>query len=177
MARDRYIITDTSKPHFLTCTVVQWLPLFTNRTIVQILLDSFLYMQRHEQMIIYAYVILENHLHLIAQSDQLARLMGRYKSFTARKIIDHLKQKNAYDSLQMLNFYKLRHKADREHQLWQEGSHPICIGNHKIMRQKVTYIHNNPVKRGYIDDPIHWRYSSARNYAGLSGLIDVQTEW
>jgi len=45
------------------------------------------------------------------------------------------------------------------------------------MIQKVEYTHYNPVKRGYIDDPIHWRYSSARDYAGLSGLIDVTTEW
>ena len=35
----------------------------------------------------------------------------------------------------------------------------------------------HPVRRGYVDDPLHWRYSSARNYAGLAGLIPVQTDW
>jgi hypothetical protein len=46
-----------------------------------------------------------------------------------------------------------------------------------MMRQKLEYIHNNPVKRGYVDDPKHWRYSSARNYAGTPGLIEVATMW
>ncbi len=45
------------------------------------------------------------------------------------------------------------------------------------MRQKLDYMHFNPVERGYVDDPIHWRYSSARNYAGIEGLLDVTTEW
>ena len=45
------------------------------------------------------------------------------------------------------------------------------------MRQKLDYMHANPLRRGYVDDPVHWRYTSARNYAGLPGLIDVTTDW
>jgi len=45
------------------------------------------------------------------------------------------------------------------------------------MRQKIEYIHQNPVKRGYVDDALHWRYSSARNYAGLDGVLEVCTSW
>ena len=59
----------------------------------------------------------------------------------------------------------------------QEGSHPKLIQNEEMMRQKLDYMHFNPVERGYIDDPIYWRYSSARNYAGLKGLLDITTEW
>jgi len=46
-----------------------------------------------------------------------------------------------------------------------------------MIEQKIAYIHDNPVKRGYVDDPRHWRYSSARNYAGESGLIEVAVDW
>jgi len=46
-----------------------------------------------------------------------------------------------------------------------------------MMKQKLEYIHNNPVERGYVDDPLHWRYSRARNYAGQPGLVDVVTDW
>jgi hypothetical protein len=42
------------------------------------------------------------------------------------------------------------------------------------MWQKLEYTHMNPVKRGYVDEAIHWRYSSARNYAGL---LTVTTGW
>ena len=45
------------------------------------------------------------------------------------------------------------------------------------MRQKLDYIRHNPVKRGYVDQPEHWRYSSARNYAGQEGLIEVMRVW
>ena len=42
-----------------------------------------------------------------------------------------------------------------------------------IMREKLNYIHQNPVKRGYVDKAEHWRLSSARNYEGQAGVIDV----
>jgi putative transposase len=46
-----------------------------------------------------------------------------------------------------------------------------------MMLQKLEYIHYNPVKRGYVDEPTDWRSSSARNYAGRPGLIEVVTDW
>ena len=76
-----------------------------------------------------------------------------------------------------MNYYKLRHKTDRDYQLWQEGTHPEFIQGEVMMRQKIEYIHYNPVKHGYVDEPIHWRYSSVRNYVGQMGLLEVQTEW
>jgi steroid 5-alpha reductase family enzyme len=47
------------------------------------------------------------------------------------------------------------------------------IASEAMLRQKVEYIHQNPVKRGYVDDPAHWRYSSYRNYLGEAGLLPV----
>jgi putative transposase len=79
--------------------------------------------------------------------------------------------------LEQLRYFKLRHKVDQRYQLWQEGSHPKEIGSDEMLVQKLEYAHNNPVKRGYVDDPLHWRYSSARNYARQRGLIDVCTDW
>jgi len=61
--------------------------------------------------------------------------------------------------------------------LLQEGSHPELIQGEKMMRQKLEYMHYNPVKRGYVDDPAHWRYSSARNYAGQDSLLKICMEW
>ena len=125
----------------------------------------------------FAYVLLENHGHLIASAADLSREIANFKSFTARRIIDYLKEKQAEHILQQLAENRLPHKKDRAYQLWQEGSHPQMIQGEVMMRQKIEYIHNNPVKRGYVDEPTHWRYSSARNYAGEKGLITVQTDW
>jgi len=56
---------------------------------------------------------------------------------------------------------------------WQESVHPELIQDEEMMRQKIEYIHRNPVKRGYVDQAEHWRYLSARNYQDMDGLIEI----
>jgi REP-associated tyrosine transposase len=177
MSRTRYRIFETEYPYFLTCTVVGWMAVFTRPETVKIVLDSWRFLQDHGRLKVYGYVILENHLHFIASSDDLGRQVGDFKSFTARQIIDLLERANARTILSQLKYWKAAHKTDRTYQLWQEGSHPQQMQNGDMMRQKLEYMHNNSVRRGYVDEAIHWRYSSARNYAGLEGLFPVITDW
>jgi REP element-mobilizing transposase RayT len=177
MARSRYKIFEDQYPHFFTSTIVNWIPIFGSRPIAQIILDSLQFLQDNDRLIVHAYVIMENHLHIIASSENLSKEIGNFRSFTARKIIDFLNERNAKNVLKQLAYYKLRHKKDRDYQLWQEGTHPQRVHDLAMMQQKIEYIHNNPVKRGYVDDPIHWRYSSARNYAGQPGLLNVDMGW
>ena len=179
MGRSRYQIFENNAPHFLTSTIVNWIPLFTRPQTVKIIIDAFTYQQQHRDVKIYGYVILENHLHLIAQSDNLKKEIHSFKSYTAKLLILYLQQQQVKRILKQLEFYKKRHKTDRQYQVWEEGSHPQLIQNEEILKQKLDYIHNNPVKRGYVDDPVHWRYSSARNYANKEeeGLLPVFTEW
>ena len=160
----------------MTCTVLHWVPVFTRTETVEILLDSLRHLST-EGLKIYAYVILENHMHIIAQSADLRHDVGRFKSYTAKQILAYLKENQVKTVLDQLAFYKKAHKNDRGYQFWQEGVHPEWIQSDEMMRQKIEYIHNNPVTRGYVDEPEHWRYSSARNYAGLEGLLEVSTEW
>ncbi|CAG0990343.1 hypothetical protein ANRL3_02731 [Anaerolineae bacterium] len=173
MGRSRYVITEPSKPHFLTCTVLEWLPVFTRPATVQILLDSWTYLRENDGLRLYGYVVLENHLHFVAQAPRLDLCVKRFKSFTARKIIDYLEENRVKQILERLCFSKLAHKEDREHQFWQEGSHAELILDEAMMRERLDYIHFNPVKRGYVDKPEDWRYSSARNYAGQDGLTPI----
>jgi len=177
MTKSRYKIGETIYPHFLTCTVVGWLPVFSRSEAVRLILDSWRFLQEKQRLVICGFVILENHLHLIASAHDLAKEIGDFKSFTARQIIDLLQEHKEQTLLDQLRHEKARHKTDREYQLWQEGSHPQIIQNEAMLRQKLEYIHFNPVKRGYVDDPMHWRYSSARNYAGQVGLLPVTTDW
>jgi REP element-mobilizing transposase RayT len=175
MARSRYVIQEPDKPHFLTCTVVEWLPVFTRPDSVQILLDSWVYQRAQSGLRLFGYVILENHLHFVAQAPRLDKCLSNFKSFTAARLIDLLKQHKAEQLLARLRLAKLAHKNDREHQFWQEGSHAEMVFNEPVMREKLEYIHQNPVKRGYVDQPEHWRYSSARHYLGQSGLIEIDS--
>jgi len=63
------------------------------------------------------------------------------------------------------------------YQVWQEGSHPEETQGEEMMWEKIEYIHNNAVARGYVDDPLDWRHSSARNYAAQPGVFPVCTDW
>jgi putative transposase len=176
MGRSRYKITEPTQPHFITVTVLHWIPLFTRPDTVNIILSSLQHLMK-EGLTVYAYVILENHMHLVVQSPQLDKDIARFKSHTARQLLNYLTDKNVKTILDQLAFYKKAHKVDRMYQLWQEGVHPELIQGEKMMRQKIDYIHHNPVKRVYVDDAEHWRYSSARNYAGKVGLLDINHIW
>ncbi|QIZ73474.1 REP-associated tyrosine transposase [Oxynema aestuarii] len=172
MARSRYHVLET-RPHFVTCTVVNWLPLFSQIEIAQIILDSLQFMQDNRRLDLYGYVIMENHLHLLVSAANLSKEMGNFKSFTARSIINWLQKNNFHQLLKQLKIYKLQYKTEQEYQVWQEGFHPQAIFSDEVFRQKLEYIHNNPLRRGYVDHPAHWRYSSYRNYIGEPGVLSL----
>jgi putative transposase len=177
MGRSRYRIHEPEAAHFLTCTIIDWIPVFTRPDTAQIILDSLAFLQRERGLRLYGYVILENHIHWIAQAENLAKEVHSFKSYTAKMLVRYFEAQGIERILKKFAFHKKRHKEDREHQIWEEGSHPQLLQNLDMLRQKLEYIHRNPVKRGYVDDPVHWRYSSARNYAGQPGLIEVFTDW
>jgi len=155
MGRSRYKIYEPTHPHFVTCTILNWLPIFTRKESVDILIQSLKHLQKEENLKLYAYVFLENHIHLIVQSDDIGRSMRHFKSFTAKELLKLLQRERTY-------------------QLWQEGYQPKLIQTDGMMINKIKYIHHNPVKRGYVNDAIHWRYSSARDYEGIDGIIEVE---
>ena len=58
-------------------------------------------------------------------------------------------------------------------QLWQQDNHPIELFDRKILHQKLDYLHYNPVVTGIVEKPEDYLHSSARDYYGLPGLIDI----
>lgn len=173
MSRTRYKIYGTEYPYLITSSIVYGLPVFSFPAISEIILNSFLYLQEKRDTSIYSYVIMENHIHFIAQSDLLAGNIRDFKSYTARKSINYLRENGHSIWLRKLEEQKASYKSDRSYQFWQEGYHPKQIIGDSMMIQKIGYIHSNPVKRGYVDKAEHWRYSSARNYIGDEGLIPI----
>ena len=122
-------------------------------------------------------MILENHLHIVAQSDDIGQSMAKFKRHTARELIRLLQRENVKTILDQLSFYKKAHKTDRDYQVWQEGIQPKHIQTDAMMISKIKYIHHNPVKRGYVDEASHWRYSSARDYEEIDGLLEIERFW
>jgi REP element-mobilizing transposase RayT len=127
MGRSRYKIYESTHPHFFTCTILNWLPIFTRQDSVDIVLDSLKHIQREENLKLYAYVILENHIHLVASSEDIAKSMRHFKSFTAKEILKLLQKESVTTILDQLAFYKKAHKTTTTYQIWQEGSQPKLI--------------------------------------------------
>lgn len=172
MGRSRYQIL-RNKPHFITCTVVNSTPLFGKAELAQIILNSLSFLQHQQRLTLYGYVIMENHIHLIASAANLSKEIGNFKSLTAQSILNLLQENQSSHLLNQLKFSKLKHKTDQEYQVWQEGFHPQAILNEETFRQKLEYLHNNPVKHGYVDERVYWRYSSSRNFMEQPGLLQV----
>ncbi len=177
MGRSRYKIYEPTHPHFVTCTILHWLPIFTRIQSAQIIFDTIEFLQNKDNLKIYAYVILENHLHMVLSSDDLHKTMQSFKQYTAKQILKLLKQENAKTILDQLMFYKKANHTNKTYQVWEEGYQPKLIQDDKTMVQKINYIHQNPVKRGYVDEAWHWRYSSARDYEDMLGLVEVERFW
>lgn len=122
-----------------------------------------------------------NHVHLIVKrrgAFKLEEIFGDIKKFTSVKIIAEIKT-HPLESRKdfMLKYFKERGHANPQnenHQFWQHGNHPIELDNNIIMDQKLDYIHNNPVRAGFVMEPHHWKYSSADDYAGIEGYVAIE---
>ena len=173
MGRSRYKIYEPTHPHFITCTILHWIPIFTRTQTTEIIFNSLKFLQKEDNLVVYSYVILENHLHLIASSDDIGLSMKKFKSFTAKEILKYLQKENAKTILDQLAFYKKAHKTKAQYQLWQEGIAPKLIQSEKMMIDRINYIHNNPVKAGFVANPEDWIYSSARNYSSMDYVLEI----
>jgi REP element-mobilizing transposase RayT len=99
--------------------------------------------------------------------------MKEFKSFTARRIVDLLKENREMSLLEQLKAKKKSHKTDSEYQVWQEGFHPQQILSQEMFAQKIEYIHQNPVRANLVDNPEDWKYSSASNYLNGKGILYI----
>ncbi len=174
--RSRYLVHAPDLAHFVTATIVEWLPIFTTAACCDILVRSLAYCREHKALKIYAWVILDNHFHAILAAPDLSAPLRDIKSFTARQLLAQLQTERREWLLNQLRYYRAAHKPN-EYQLWQEGSHPQAIPSDEIMRQKLDYLHNNPVKRGWVATPEHWRYSSAHEWLGGAQAVLKCDPW
>jgi putative transposase len=162
--RSRYRVHDDTFAHFVTGTIVEWLPVFTTAALCEVLVESLRFCQQHKALRISAWVILDNHFHAILSAPNLSGVIADIKKYTARKIIEQFQAERREWLLNQLRYYCAAHKTGSEYQVWQEGSHPQAVRSEAMMLQKRDYIHLNPVRRGLVTAPEHWRYSSAHEW-------------
>ena len=162
--RSRYRIHEPRATYFITSTIVEWLPVFTTSSCCDILVDSLKHSREHRQLQIHAWVIMENHFHAILSGPELPATLGHLKRFTAHALLAQIRVEKRDWLVNQLAYFCAAHKKLQKHQVWQEGIHPQQIDTDEMMDQKMEYIHNNPVTRGLVVAPEHWRYSSAHEW-------------
>ncbi len=172
--RSTYKIYNPEGVYFITSTIVNWLPVFTSGPYYQILIDSIKFSQLEKELKLYAYVFLEDHFHLIVSAEKLSNVIGSIKGYTAKEIIRKLKDDKNEKLLEKFRKAKLSYKTKNEFQIWQESFHPQELLTENIIRQKVDYIHMNPVRRGLVKEPEDWKYSSAGFVTnGAEGILHL----
>lgn len=170
--RSRYRVNEPDAAHFVTATVVAWLPVFTKAVRCDIVVDSLKYCREHKGLRIHAWVILDNHLHAILSAPDLSRVLADFKRHTAKCLLEQFAVEGNEWLINQFEYFRARHKIESQHQIWQEGSHPQALVSDDMLIQKLEYLHNNPVKRGLVAAPEHWRYSSAHEQcSGVEPLL------
>ena len=166
--------------HYLTLTVVGWVDVFTRKTYRDFIVENLRYCQEQKDLGIYAWVLMSNHLHLIAsarESAKLSDILRDFKKFTGRKLLEmisnHPQESRKEWMLHYFSYQGRRNANNRNFQFWQRDNHPVHLISPKWILQKLDYIHNNPVVAGLVEEPQHYLYSSAMNYVCGKGLLEV----
>ncbi|ANE49494.1 REP-associated tyrosine transposase [Flavisolibacter tropicus] len=175
----KYKFRDNDQLYFVSFAVVDWIDLFIRTEYKDILLKSFQYCREHKGLELYAYCIMTSHVHLIigSQKEPMANIMRDLKRHTSEQLHKAIQQHPGESRkewmLQLLQQAGSQNSNNRGFQLWRQDNRPIELRDAHRLYQKLNYIHRNPVAAGFVEKEEDWLYSSARNYFGLKGLIEV----
>jgi putative transposase len=156
---------NTTSVYFCTSTILEWQCVFKSEKYAQVVIDSLNYCRKEKGLLLFGYVIMLNHMHCMASSQagfELSGIMRDFKRFTSTQICQLLEEDN--DRLLLDLFRKAGQAQGTKIKIWRDEFHPIAIISEKWFKEKLEYIHNNPVRKGFVLKPEDWKYSSARNW-------------
>jgi len=175
----KYKFRHQNQLHFVTFSVVNWIDLFIRNEYKDIMLDSWRHCQLKKGLEIYGWCIMSSHIHMIVgtHGDKLEHIMRDMKKHTSlalkEAIKNHPQESRREWMLWMMERAGKKNSQNLNFQLWQQDNHPIELFDHKILHQKLDYIHNNPVVADIVEKAEDYLYSSARSYRDLPGLIEI----
>jgi len=179
MSGDKYFITDQHNPYFLTLTVVHWIDLFSRKDYRDVIVESLNYCIKEKNIRVYSWVIMTNHVHLICQASppgSMSSFLRDFKKFTSKAIIKKMEEIHESRKEWLLDMFAFEaHRTGRAKyfKIWKDDNHAIDL-TVIDMDEKIEYIHLNPVRAGWVLCEDHYLYSSAIDYYGGEGLVDVQ---
>jgi len=160
-------ISRKTPAYYFTSVAHHHLPIFRTDKLKQVLCEAFNEARTNHKI----YVIMLDHVHMLAASEKsMSDTLRLVNGISARRIIQFLKENNFQSSLLKLRG-EMRERNHR-HSVWQHHSDSLEIFGEDTFRQKIEYIHQNPVRAGFVNDPLEYRFSSARQWAGRAIILD-----
>ena len=181
MSGDKYLIVDQHACYFLTFTVIRWIDIFTRREYRDIIIESLDYCIKNKGLTLYAWIIMSNHIHLVGEMNHpqtMSAFIRDFKKFTSRKInktIITINESRRDWLLELFSSAAEKTGRAKKSKIWKDDNHAIDLTNNDLdIMQRIDYLHENPVTAGWVDLPDHYLYSSAMDYHGRKGLIEVK---
>jgi len=177
---EKYKTAEKEKAYFATFTITEWVKVLQDHSGKMIIVDAIKYYQKQRGLVLYAFCIMPNHVHIIAQSngtETLSAVLRDLKKYTSKAITKKLEIENSDDGNKALSIFKTageKLKRITKYKVWQDGNRPKVLYSNKFIWQKLNYIHNNPVEAGLVESAENYLYSSARNYADMESVLDVE---
>ncbi len=182
MSGDKYLISDKAGCYFVTFTVIHWIDIFSRKEYRDIIVDSLNYCIDHKGLVVYAWVIMSNHIHLVitTKSDHgnISEIIRDLKNHTLKEITKEIQAIPESRKEWLLNAMSKEAKRIGRatyYKLWKDDNHAITIDGKIVgIKERINYIHDNPVRNGLVHEQWEYVYSSAKDYQGKKGLVKIE---
>lgn len=165
--------------YFISFATVFWIDVFVRRIYFDAIVENLNFCIKQKGMEVYAWCIMPSHIHLVFKStiQKPEELIRDFKSYTS-KVLIKLIEENIQESRKdwLLNSFKKAGSANannKVNQFWQQHNHPVELWSNDVIQQKIDYTHSNPVEAGFVENDYEYLYSSARDYCGIKGVVNV----
>jgi putative transposase len=176
----KYKFHDQSQIYFVSFATVNFIDVFTRDIYRFIIIDSLKYCIENKDLELYAWVIMTNHVHLIigTRGEPMENILRDLKKHTSKKIVASIAENQEESRKEwMIWMFERAGKKNPNNtniQFWQQHNQPIQLDTVIKIRQRLDYLHENPVTAGFVDKPEHWRFGSAIDYyTNNKGLIEI----
>jgi putative transposase len=159
------VYPETTPVCFITSTIVEWLDVFREERYFRLILDSLNFCRENKGLLLLGLVIMPNHIHLMVScrdGGDLAGIVRDFKRHSSTRIAEMLEQDK--NGLWLHVFRKAGEKQGCRIKVWKDDYRPVSIVSERWFRQKLNYMHANPVRKGFVLNPEDWKHSSARNW-------------
>jgi len=167
--------------YFITFNTVDWVDVFIRPVYKQVIVHTLNHFIDNKGLNLFAWCLMTNHLRLMAQAKDgfvISEIEKEFKTFTTNKILEALdtepETRRDWMMKRFENFGNI-FGLNKKFQVWENTNNPAFIDMRKTdqLIDHISFIHENPVRDRFVDSASDYPYSSARDYAGATGLVKI----